>query len=341
MSRSPVHLGDDRAREAPTSLPGPQADLGSRGAGAGGPAPIRLLVVDDDGDAREALATALHPEYDVVSAADGVEALAVARTGSPDIILLDLKMPRLDGFQVLERLGADPVTSRIPVLLISGRRDDAGKVQGLGLGAVDYLEKPFSAPELRARLERTVRILRDQSSLRELARTDPLTGLPNRRAFREHLEAESRRASRYRTALTCIMVDLDGLKAINDEWGHAAGDAAISAVASALRRELRETDFVARFGGDEFVMLLPHTGAADGRGFAERVCGRLAQTDFQVAAQRVALGASFGVACLEPGDHLDGEALLRAADQALYRAKEQGRGRVEVAPRAAMAGPGC
>lgn len=326
-----MHLGE-KAREASSSPPG--AGPGSGDAPAGSrPAPLRLLVADDDADAREALALALHPEYEVMSAADGLEALAVVSSRSPDIILLDLMMPKLDGFQVLARLGADPVTAGIPVLVISGRRDDAGKVQGLRLGAVDYLEKPFSAPELRARLERTARILRDQSTLRELARTDPLTGLPNLRAFREHLEAESRRANRYRTELTCIAVDLDGLKAINDERGHAAGDAAIIAMAEALRRELRETDFVARFGGDEFVMLLPHTGAAAGRGFAERVCGRLAQTVFQVAGQHVALGASFGVACQEPGDHQDGEALLRAADQALYRAKELGRGRVEVAPR--------
>jgi diguanylate cyclase (GGDEF)-like protein len=298
---------------------------------------IRLLVADDESDYREALVLALGPGYEVIGAVDGEEALALARSGHPDVILLDLNMPKLDGFQVLERLQLDPGTADIPVLVLSARKDDAGKVSGLALGAVDYLEKPCSVPELRARLERTVRLMRSQRALRALAQTDPLTGLANRRALLTRLGAESRRARRYRTSLTCVMVDLDGLKKINDDLGHAAGDAVILAVATLLREELRETDLGARVGGDEFVLLLPHTDAEAGRTYAERICARLHQAQLELDGVRVPLSGSFGVACQAPGDVRGSDELLRAADGALYRAKATGRGRVVVA--AAPAGP--
>jgi diguanylate cyclase (GGDEF)-like protein len=195
-------------------------------------------------------------------------------------------------------------------------------------------------PELRARLERTVRLMRSQRALRELAQTDPLTGLANRRALLIRMGAESRRARRYRTHLTCVMVDLDGLKKTNDDLGHAAGDAVIMAVATLLREELRETDLGARVGGDEFVLLLPHTDAEAGRTYAERICARLQQLRLEVAGVRVPLSGSFGVACQAPDDPRDTEELLRAADEALYRAKATGRGRVVVAVTPARPGQG-
>jgi len=242
-------------------------------------------------------------------------------------------MPRLDGFQVLERLRADPATVNIPVLVVSARSENAIKVRGLDLGAVDYLQKPFSDRELRARVERTLRFVRSQSALRALAQTDALTGLANLRAFRARVEDEVKRAHRYRTPLTCVMADLDALKPINDELGHAAGDRAIAAVAAIIREELRETDFGARYGGDEFVVLLPHTAAEEGRILAERVCSRLRDTELDLGPRRLSVRASFGVACLpvEEGTATADE-LVRAADAALYAAKRAGRGRVAVAP---------
>lgn len=330
-----VHPSDERSPGAPpTAALVPALPPGLAGAGkaeATAPARVRLLLADDEPGTRAALELALDPAYEVLTAADGAEALEVARTGHPDVIILDLMMPRLNGFQVLERLRADPATAEVPVLLVSASRAEADKVRGLELGAVDYLEKPFSAPELRARLERTVRLLRSQSALRDLAQTDALTGLANVRAFRAHLDAESKRARRYHTQLTCVMADLDGLKGINDELGHPAGDRAIVAVAGLLREELRETDFGARYGGDEFVVLLPHTGAEEGRVYAERVCARLKQLQFMVNGRRVPLGATFGVASQGPDGLEEAEALLEAADQALYAAKAAGRGRVAVA----------
>jgi diguanylate cyclase (GGDEF)-like protein len=175
--------------------------------------------------------------------------------------------------------------------------------------------------------------MRNQTALRELAQTDPLTGLANLRAFRARLDEEVKRARRYRTPITCVMTDLDQLKPINDELGHAAGDRAIAAVAAIIREELRETDFGARYGGDEFVVLLPHTGAEDGRVFAERVCARVRASDLVIGDRRITLGASFGVASRTPADPDEpADALVHAADAVLYAAKRAGRGRVAVAP---------
>lgn len=322
-------MADDLAHSfRPGAEARPRPQQAARPAGAG----PRVLVADDEPDAREALRSALEPAYDVLEASDGEEAVELAREGHPDIALLDLFMPRLDGLGALERLRADPATAEIPVLFVSGQADEATRVRSFDLGAVDYLQKPFSAPELRARVERTLRIVSSQSALRALAQTDALTGLANLRAFRIRVAEEVKRAHRYHTPLTCVMADMDALKSINDGLGHAAGDRAIAAVASVIGEELRETDLGARYGGDEFVLLLPHTTAEEGRVLAERVCGRLAEMA-QDPAWQLPVGASFGVACLPPEDGVESaEALVRAADRALYAAKSTGRGRVAVAP---------
>jgi two-component system, cell cycle response regulator len=292
----------------------------------------RILVVDDEADARNVLRQLLELDHDVSTAPDGEIAVELARAEHPDLVLMDLFMPRLDGLQALERLRADPATADIPVIFVSGRGDDAMKARTLDLGAVDYLQKPFSERELRARLDRTLRLARSHRALRELAQTDPLTGLANLRAFRARVEDEVKRARRYRTPLTCVMADMDHLKPVNDSLGHPAGDRAIASVAAVIRAELRETDFGARYGGDEFVLLLPHTTAEEGRVLAERICARLRETALVIADRSVPLGASFGVACL-PDDERETspDALVRAADAALYLAKRSGRGRVAVA----------
>jgi diguanylate cyclase (GGDEF)-like protein len=299
----------------------------------------RILVADDEGDARDILVTILQTEYDVQAVADGERAVERIRTEHPDLVLMDLYMPRLDGLQALERMRADPATADIPVIFVSAGGDDTVKARAFELGAVDYLQKPFSDRELRARVERTVRLSRSQTALRELAQTDPLTGLANLRAFRARLEDEVKRARRYGTPLTAIMTDMDYLKPINDDLGHAAGDRAIAAVATVIRAELRETDFGARYGGDEFVILLPHTSRDEGRVLAERICARLKQTSIEVAGRAVPLGASFGVACMPENAEMAADALVAEADAALYRAKRSGRGRVAVAPAIAETTP--
>jgi diguanylate cyclase (GGDEF)-like protein len=292
----------------------------------------RILVADDDHDAREALGMVLADDYQVLLAIDGKDAVQTAVAVRPDLVLMDLYMPRMDGLAALEAMRADPLTEDVPVILISARGDDLTRSRSLDLGAVDFLQKPFSARELKARIERTLRLTRRETHLQELARTDALTGLANLRAFRARLDEELKRARRYRTPLACVMVDMDHLKPINDEMGHAAGDAAIGAVAEVIRHELRETDFGARYGGDEFVLLLPHTSANDARVFAERVCARLREASLEVAGRRLPIGASFGIASLDEDLDDPGDALVRRADAALYAAKRAGRGRVAAHP---------
>jgi len=293
-----------------------------------------VLVVEDDPAAREALCLMLQDSYDMRMAADGQEGVEEAQAGRPDLVLMDLFMPRMDGFAALEAFRADALTADIPIIIISARADDTTRSRALDLGAVDFLQKPLSERELRARIERTLRVTRRETQLQELARTDPLTGLSNVRAFRARLADEAKRARRYRTPLTCVMADMDHLKPINDQLGHAAGDQAIAAVAEVIHRELRETDFGARYGGDEFVVLLPHTSAVEGRIFAERVCARLRDASVEAKGRRMPILASFGVASLpdDTGEADPGDVLVRRADAALYAAKHAGRGQVAVHP---------
>jgi diguanylate cyclase (GGDEF)-like protein len=249
----------------------------------------------------------------------------------PDLVVLDLRLPGIDGLAVLDALRGDLHTAEVPVILLSGQADDATRVRALDLGAADFVQKPASLQELRARIDRTLRLTRRQTHLRALAQTDALTGLANLRAFRSRLDDEVRRARRYGTSLTCIMADMDHLKPVNDAFGHGAGDRAIAAVAEVLRSQLRATDLGARYGGDEFVLLLPHTSAGDGRILAERLCQRLAAAELPVGDRKVSLRTSFGLAELGPvAGADDGAELVRHADEALYAAKRSGRGRVEI-----------
>jgi diguanylate cyclase (GGDEF)-like protein len=246
-------------------------------------------------------------------------------------VLLDLFLPGMDGFGALTGLRRNSRTADTPVIFLSAQGDAETKSQGLSLGAADYLAKPFSEQELMARVDRTLKLAAQKEHFRALAQTDGLTGLPNFRSFHARLEEEVARAHRYGHPLACAMVDLDGLKEINDKLGHAAGNRAIIALADAVREELRDTDFAARYGGDEFVVLLPQTSESQAAQFAERLRRRLIEVSQDVG---LPVRGSIGVAAVESSE-LDSpdaaEDLLRRADEALYRAKRSGRDRVEVA----------
>ncbi len=290
-----------------------------------------VLVVEDDEDARLVLSDLLRPRYEVEAVGDGETALRRASELNPDLVLLDLFLPGMDGFGALTGLRRQSRTAETPVIFVSAQGDAETKSQGLSLGAADYLAKPFSEQELMARVDRTLKLSAQKEHFRALAQTDGLTGLPNFRSFHARLEEEVARAHRYGHPLSCAMVDLDGLKEINDKLGHAAGNRAITALADAVREELRDTDFAARYGGDEFVVLLPQTNQSQGALFAERLRRRLVQASEEAG---LPVRGSIGVAALS-AEELDSpeaaEDLLRRADEALYRAKRSGRDRVEVA----------
>jgi two-component system cell cycle response regulator len=290
-----------------------------------------ILVVEDDEDARLVLTELLRPRYDVDAVGDGETALKRAAELKPDLVLLDLFLPGMDGFGALTGLRRNSKTADTPVIFLSAQGDAETKSHGLSLGAADYLAKPFSEQELMARVDRTLKLSAQKEHYRALAQTDGLTGLPNFRSFHARLEEEVSRATRYGHPLACAMVDLDGLKTINDKMGHAAGNRAIVALADAVREELRDTDFAARYGGDEFVVLLPQTSEPQAALFAERLRRRLIDTSERAG---LPVRGSIGVAAVS-ADELEApeasEDLLRRADEALYRAKRSGRDRVEVA----------
>jgi diguanylate cyclase (GGDEF)-like protein len=287
----------------------------------------RVLVNGPDGPVRAALAVLLGPAFQAVQVEGAAAAVEAGRVEPLDAVLLDLGSDP-SALGVLEALRADPTGAELPAFVLGGRADEDARLAALALGA-DFLSPPLSAAELRARVEHAVQQARSTRALRDEALTDPLTGLPNRRALEGRLHEELRRARRYRTPLACVMADLDHLKPINDTLGHASGDQALQGMAAVLHVELRATDFAARAGGDEFLLLLPHTGAAEAVALAERVRRRLGMLRLGEGPQATTVGASFGVAELGPDD--DGQAMVDAADRALYVAKGAGRGQVRLA----------
>jgi two-component system cell cycle response regulator len=299
-------------------------------AGAVGPA--RVLVVDDSALIRAILVSELEENgHAVREAEDGEQALFLCDEELPDVVLLDVMMPGMSGLEVLDRLHADPATRHVPVVCLTGRTDVEDIVEAMDRGAHDYLRKPFQTPELMARVTSALRVKRLADELRSrndelerVSRTDLLTHLPNRRHVEATLVAQVAHAARHGLPLSVLMIDLDRFKSVNDTYGHGAGDRVLVEVASRLRGALREGDTVGRWGGEEFLAVLPMTPAPAALLLAERLCT-------QVAGRPVLLedgtGLEVGVSVGCAGDALDERRLLADADAALYRAKAAGRGR--------------
>lgn len=288
---------------------------------------MKILVIDDSPDALAVVQVRLAKEgVQVVCAEGGLAGLDAARSEKPDLILLDLDMPDLSGFEVCRALKADPELCMIPVLFLSGSSTPEDKVKGLDLGAVDYVTKPFDAFELRARVRAALRTKHLQDLLIEHASLDPLTELPNRRALMERLRQEWARMQRHGGSLAFIMADIDHFKRVNDTYGHLVGDRLLREVARTIARECRDADLPARYGGEEFAVLVPDETAEGAARLAER-CRRKIE-EIRLVANRQSLSAtvSFGVA---DGTGLElPEALIQRADKALYEAKAAGRNTV-------------
>lgn len=293
-----------------------------------------ILIIEDDAGVRDSLSDLLVAKFEVMTAADSGVGVELAREQQPDLILLDRFLPSGDGLSVLETLQGDVRTDFVPVIFLTGDADEATLEKCLERGAVDFIHKPASARELMARIDRALRQSEQQHRLRVLAQTDALTGLANFRALTLRMEEEFRRANRYQYPLSVVVIDLDHLKAINDGMGHDVGNRAILALAAHLKNNLRESDFAARFGGDEFVALLPHQTAVEAAAFAERIRSGLRNVTVQRSDGRPApfgLSVSVGIADHSETTPREGtEALLKAADAALYVAKREGRDRVVV-----------
>lgn len=285
---------------------------------------MKVLIIDDDPDALEVAKARLSKEdLDIACAQGGLPGLKAARNEEPDLILLDLDMPDISGFDVCRSLKADPELCMIPVLFLSGSTTPEDKIAGLDLGAVDYVTKPFDAFELRARVRAALRTKHLQDMLFEHAHIDPLTGLPNRRALMERLQQEWARIERHCGQLSFVMADIDEFKSINDRLGHQAGDKILQQVAGVLAAQCRESDLPARFGGDELAIVIPGEDAAAAKHLAERCRREIAKTCVLVQKEMISITASFGVADSLGVNSLG--TLMRHADDALYEAKRGGR----------------
>jgi len=310
------------------------------------PGPRRILVVDDDEDQILMIkGWYKNQPLTVLEAHDGFEGLKVAAHEQPDLILLDMSMPGLDGIETVKRLKADPALSATPVIMLTAHREIEYKTRAFDAGGDDYVVKPFEFDELDARiramlrkrdlyldLERKNRELADTNRhLEELSIIDEKTGLANFRQFRRKLQEEWLRAERYQHPLSLIMLDLDDFKRLNDTLGHPAGDEALREIATLVAGAARATDLPARFGGEEFVLLLPHTDSAMAARVAERILSAVRQHVFLANEHPTSLTVSAGVATFHADEEpRSAEELVKFADAAMYRAKSAGKNRVVV-----------
>ncbi len=303
----------------------------------------RILVVDDHEDNVELLRVRLEAwGYTVETARDGSEALKAVEASPPDLILLDVMMPEVDGNEVARRIKHNPALPFIPIIMQTALDSTESKVEGLEAGADDYITKPIEFAELKARLRSMLRIKRLQEELEErerelleanerlrhMSRTDALTGLENRRSIERHLDMMFAHGVRLSEPLACVMSDLDRFKSVNDEFGHHAGDAVLRQFAVILKNAAREIDIVGRYGGEEFLILLPGTVLDAAVTFAERVRKDVESHTFVFEGGTIRRTASFGVASWPHPRVKDCDGIVRSADDALYVAKETGRNKV-------------
>lgn len=305
----------------------------------------RVCVVDDDPAILAALAALLQSEFEVVVARNGHDALRLARKDPPDLILLDVQMPDLDGFAVCRRLKDDPLTAEVPVVFLTAQGDEATEVRGLTAGADDFIAKPLRGAVVLARTRNLVRMKRLADQLKREALRDGLTGLANRKHFTHTLRDELLRAARQHRPVAVLMFDVDFFKAFNDHYGHLAGDGALVRVGQLLSGLARRAgDLAGRLGGEEFALLLPDTDTEGAMRVAWRALEGFAKAAIPHAASPISgrLSCSIGGASFVPASDVSADPagpetapmvpdqateLLAQADAALYRAKHLGRNR--------------
>ena len=288
----------------------------------------RVLAIDDSDLVHRLLRARLrHERIDLHSVHNATEGIRAARNLRPEVILLDIDLEDLDGFEVLARLKADPLTRDIAVIFVSASNETMDRVRGLDLGAVDFIGKPFDVGELKARVRSALRMQRLVSMLAQRAQLDGLTGLWNRAYLDDRLAAEVATSVRYKKPLSLVLCDLDRFKSLNDAHGHPFGDEVLERAAAVLAGG-RSPDVACRYGGEEFALIAPGTDLVETMGVAERHRARISEINWP-DRPGIRISASFGVAdlgCID-GDPTP-EKLIAAADRALYRAKETGRDRV-------------
>ncbi|CAN93006.1 response regulator/GGDEF domain protein [Sorangium cellulosum So ce56] len=298
--------------------------------------PARIVVADDDRLARQMLVSILQKAgFQVEAVDDGQEAIELIGRGGVDLVLLDIVMPRLTGLEACRLLKSMTSESFLPVVLVTVKSDTANRVEGLKIGADDYVCKPFEEEELLARVGAMLRIkrLHDQVAaqrayLEQLSIHDEMTGLYNYRYLFTRLNEEFKRAERYHEPFACVLVDIDRLKVMNETGGRTLGDAVIRRVADGIRRSVREVDVVARYGGEEFLIVLPSTHFAGSLTVAERIWREAAGNPVEFGGEARPCSVSIGVALYPSRDVRSKDGLIRAAESALNQAKREGGNRI-------------
>ncbi|MGI5879122.1 MAG: diguanylate cyclase [Syntrophomonadaceae bacterium] len=290
------------------------------------------MIADDDALSRKVLEDSLLDwGYDVLVTRNGQEAWEVlSQPNHPNLIILDWMMPGYDGVDICRMLRRREGSRYTYVILLTSRDSRKDLVMGLESGVDDYITKPFDSEELKYRLRIGERIVALEERILSMARTDYLTDLLNRRAFMERLEGERNRSIRDGKNLSIILADIDFFKRVNDHYGHQNGDLVLQEFAKCLRDTCRQYDFVGRYGGEEFIIGLPGTGIEESKLIAERIRKIIEAHQIKLPDQNVfiQITSSFGVASITPQSQANFDDLIRSADQALYRAKNEGRNQV-------------
>jgi len=293
---------------------------------------MKIMIVDDSKFNLTILSEALKGDYEVITASTGKEALEKAAYYTPDLILLDVLMPDMDGHEVCKKIKHQLSTHKIPIIFITSKNKEEDEVKGLSLGAVDYITKPFRLPIVQARVRTHLELKYKTDLLENISSRDGLTGIYNRRRFDEALSTEWNRARRTNQPLSLIMLDLDFFKQYNDRYGHLYGDECLKAVAKTLSTTLkRAADFVARYGGEEFVALLPETPLEKAIFMAEKIRKKVESLHIEHEDSTLSpqVTVSIGVASTIPKQKADYNMLIEKADHALYDAKQSGRNQVK------------
>jgi diguanylate cyclase (GGDEF)-like protein len=297
-----------------------------------------VLVVDDSPVYRKLVEQVLSAEaYSLVFACDGAEAMKLYEERSPSIVVTDWMLPDFSGFELCQRIRSDDTRPYTYIIVMTSNGDKGNLVKGLQAGADDYLTKPFDPEEMLARIgvgRRIIDLNRElavkSEKLEQAARTDPLTGLPNRRAIEEWAERQTRGAARHGFPLWVVLGDIDNFKTINDSFGHDAGDIVLKIFADMLRKNTRASDICGRLGGDEFLLVITHVESAHVEATVNRFREQFAALSFPLQGQSVRVTASFGVTGVQAKDVQGFGVMVRQADQMLYEAKRAGRNLVRV-----------
>ena len=301
----------------------------------------KLLVVDDQPINIQVMYRCFAGDYQVFMATNGEQALSLCKSNPPDLILLDVVMPGVDGFEVCKRLKADESSRHIPVIFVTAHTDPAQETHGLSLGAVDFIAKPINPDVVRARVKTHLTLKFQSDLLRKLVFLDGLTGVFNRRYFDQQISTEWSRSARNNTPLSLVLLDVDFFKLYNDRYGHQAGDDALRLIGNALKSCLRRpADLVARYGGEEFACILPETSYEDALAISNELETKIRSLAIAHLSSEAASVVTISVGLATRAGNADGDvtSLIGLADNLLYQAKHSGRARVCSGVLAAISG---